>query len=285
MLKRDILSWWFRPPFLRSWGTKSSTLFAGPWLGEFGWELLNWQAFLRWLAPSYDKVIVSCRAGTEALYADFAHEFRHHAVKGTSETNTMLKVDTPDELARALSEIPPGADHLPHVGWQPDARKVFVPYGTPDPARSTDVLFHPRGRGFGTDRNWDTDKWSALLAGLAEAGVSVGCIGLSHATLDIPGDWPDYRDIPLRESMDVIASAKLVVGPSSGPMHLASLCRTPHLVWTDTKGYARGRTNRTKYERWWNPFDTPAYVVDHEGFDPRPETILEATLAAVKRSP
>lgn len=284
MLRRDILSWWLRPPFLRAWGRKSSVLFAGPWLGEFGWELLNWQAFLRWLAPAYRTIIVSCRPGTEALYADFADEFRHHAVKGTSETNTMLKVDTPEELQRALAEVPSGADHLPRVGWQPDSRKVFIPYGERDEKLATDVLFHPRGRGFGTDRNWDADKWSTLLKALQADGVSVACIGLKNATLDIPGDWPDYRDVPLEESMNVIASAKLVIGPSSGPMHLASLCRTPHLVWTDAKRYARGRTNRMKYERWWNPFDTPAYVLDDEGFDPQPQTVLAAARAALRRS-
>jgi hypothetical protein len=66
-------------------------------------------------------------------------------------------------------------------------------------------------------------------------------------------------------------------------MHLASLCRTPHVVWTDAKKWARGRTNRQKYETWWNPFGTPVHVIDEEGFDPAPETILDATLAALQR--
>jgi len=283
VLKRDMLSWWFRPPFLRAWGRKSSTLFAGPWLGEFGWELLNWQPFLRWLAPAYDNVIVSCRPGTEALYDDFAHGFSPHNVRGVSETNTMLSVDTPDALARALSAVPSGADHLQRVGWQPDARKVFIPYGDHDPGLATDVLFHPRGRGFGAGRNWDAEKWAVLLDALCGQGLRVGCIGLSNATLPLRGDWIDYRDRPLAETMNIIASTRLVIGPSSGPMHLASLCRTPHVVWTDARGYARGRTNRTKYERWWNPFDTPAYVLDDEGFDPSVATVLDATTAALRR--
>jgi hypothetical protein len=56
-------------------------------------------------------------------------------------------------------------------------------------------------------------------------------------------------------------------GHSSGPLHLASLCGTPHLVWTNRKTYGMGKTSREKYESWWNPLRTPVTVLD-SGFDP-----------------
>ncbi len=281
MLRRDYISWWLRPGFLRSYGRKSNTLFAGPWVGEFGWELLNWQGFLRWLAPEYEEVIVSCRPGTEALYADFASRFEHHRVSGTAECNIAHDIQNPDELERIKALVPEDADHLETVGWQPDSRKRFIPFGEAKSELRCDVLFHARGRGFGLDRNWSEEKWAALVSGLNADGLTVACTGLTKATLNIEGEFVDHRDVPLDQTMDIMSSARLVVGPSSGPMHLASLCETPHVVWTDRKKYARGRTNRTKYERWWNPFDTNAFVIDHEGFDPEVSTVHGAILSAL----
>jgi hypothetical protein len=279
MIQRDYLSWWLRPSFLQPWGKKQPILFAGPWLGEFGWELMNWQAFLRWLAPQYEKVIICCRPGMEALYSDFAHECLTHTVSCTSECNKALQINNPQELARVKALIPAHADYLPTVGWQPSSRKQFCPFGEKMPGLQYDIVFHPRGRGFGTDRNWEVEKWDALLEILKGKGLSIACIGMRNATLPVQGGYTDYRDAPLTQTMNILASSSLLIGPSSGPMHLGSLCGIPHLVWTDTKKYARGRTNRTKYEHWWNPLQTPAFVHDQEGFDPSVQAIADSILS------
>ena len=47
-------------------------LIAGPWCGEFGWELMSWQGRIRELSRSYDETIVCSDDGHQALYADFA---------------------------------------------------------------------------------------------------------------------------------------------------------------------------------------------------------------------
>lgn len=273
MIYRDYISWWLRPAFLQPWGQKRSTLFAGPFAGEFGWELLNWQPFLRWLAPQYQSVIVCIRKGNEALYQDFTHRFEYHALRGTSECNSIRDVQNPEELERIKALVPADADWLLPVGWQPESRKVFKVFGTRRPEMECDVVFHPRGRGFGSGRNWPENKWEDLVSRLSADGLRVACIGLRSATLQVAGSYVDRRDTPLHETMDLMASTRLVVGPSSGPMHMASLCRTPHLVWTDTQKYARGHTSRFKYEKHWNPFGTPALVLDQDGFDPSVDTV------------
>jgi hypothetical protein len=275
MIRRDILSWWLRPSFLQPFGKPADTLFAGPWVGEFGWELMHWQGFLRKLAPRYSKVVVSCRPGQEALYADFAHEFLLHDIRGTADCNRLLRVDNPQELRRVLALVPPGADLLRPLGAQPHQRQVFRRFGEKRLESSTDILIHPRGRGHGADRNWSRENWERLLSILSPLGLRIGCIGLRSATQDLSGNFTEFRDRPLAETFDLMASTKLVVGPSSGPMHLASLCGTPHLVWTDRARYARGLTNRIKYERTWNPLGTTAVVLDEWGFQPAPNLVAE----------
>jgi len=272
MFKRDILSWWWRPaflrPYLKPFRKSRETLFAGPWVGEFGWELLCWQGFVRKLSRQYRRTVICCPQGREALYADFAAQIIPHHIRGTSECNEVRDVKNPEEMARVLALIPREADYLRPLGYQPLDRQEIIRFGQRRPELGVDVLFHPRGRGFGTDRNWSEAKWLSLLERMRAAGLRVGCIGVKAATLPIPGDFEDWRDKPLAETLDIIASARVVVGPSSGPMHLASLCGTPHVVWADKARYARGHTSRAKYETLWNPLHTQVTMLDDEGFDP-----------------
>ncbi len=268
MIFRDYISWWFRPTFLQPWGKKSDILFAGPWLGEFGWELMNWQAFLRKLSVQYKKVIISCRPSSQAQYSDFCNDFVFHSIKGTPECNWAHDIQKDESWRQIISQIPKEADHLPTVGWLPMKFKTFKRFGTNKENLSTPLLFHPRGRNFGTDRNWGSKKWNQLIADLNHMGIRPGCIGLSSATCKVEGDFFDYRDQPLDKVFDILASTQILLGPSSGPMHLASLCGTPHLVWTDRKRYAHGFINRSKYESKWNPFNTQTIVLDEWGFDP-----------------
>ena len=69
--------------------------------------------------------------------------------------------------------------------------------------------------------------------------------------------------------------SKLIVGPSSGPMHMASLCGLKHLVWST-------EYNRVRYERDWNPFKTEVIFHSDGGWNPNPETIKEIITKTVK---
>ena len=53
----------------------SGTLLAGPWVGEFGYELCQWQGFVRKLSREYDDTIVVSRPGHEVLYSDFCSKY------------------------------------------------------------------------------------------------------------------------------------------------------------------------------------------------------------------
>ena len=63
-------------------------------------------------------------------------------------------------------------------------------------------------------------------------------------------------------------NSKIIVGPSSGPMHLATLSGLKHLVWTTD-------FNISRYTKDWNPFNTDVTLYTEEGWNPSPIKIKE----------
>jgi hypothetical protein len=64
---------------LAQMAVRGNPIFAGPWLGEVGFELLYWVPFLRWcaerLAINADRFIVMSRGGTASWYMPFAGRY------------------------------------------------------------------------------------------------------------------------------------------------------------------------------------------------------------------
>jgi hypothetical protein len=256
-------------------------------VGEFGWELMNWQGYVRSLRGNYDRIIVSCREGSRPLYEDFAHEFLFHRLQGTANCHVLLGIRNRHELERVLGAIPAEADHLQPLKYIPSGSQEFIRFGKTREEMKMDLLIHARGRtAMAAERNWNPGKWGEFVEGAVRAGLTVGSVGLKDDTLDVDVT-ADFRGRTLSETMDAIASSRLVVGPSSGPMHLSALCGTPHLVWTDGQTYSMGKSSRQKYESWWNPLGTSVMVLDEEGFDPPVERVLQEAdrmLAAARRA-
>jgi hypothetical protein len=148
-------------------------------------------------------------------------------------------------------------------------------YGKRDKVWTSDLVIHARAdtrEVIGENRSWPVERWQQLIKRLRDEGVvrTVIAIGSSEAAHKVPGTR-DMRGVDSRLLADILASTRLCIGPSSGPMHLASLCGTPHLVWTDIRqwnlGWRKG-TNRERYESVWNPFKTPVTVLDSCGWQP-----------------
>ena len=92
------------------------------------------------------------------------------------------------------------------------------------------------------------------------------------------------RRARLGQQMDLLASARLCVGPSSGPMHLASLCGCTHLVWC---GGPKGEWKRTRahYLKSWNPHGTAVRAYAHGSWQPKLEKVRDWTAAFLKELP
>jgi len=103
------------------------------------------------------------------------------------------------------------------------------------------------------------------LIGRLSDDYNMACIGTPNDSLWIPGTY-DFRGVGLQRVMDLMANAKLVVGSSSGPMHLSSLVGTVHMVLTD-------KINLRRYQYDWNPFNTPVKIIDEYGWKPPPQEV------------
>jgi hypothetical protein len=144
----------------------------------------------------------------------------------------------------------------------------YVRYGSPV-IKDVSVLFHARGIEKASFKNWGRDKWEQLAKEFPGA-ISIG----TKDDLHVAGTR-DCRGIELGKLMDLIASAALVIGQSSGVMHLASLCGTPQLAWGDHKAYF-GESLEKRYKQTWNPFGTRVTWNRCSNWNPDPQQILDA---------
>ncbi len=247
-------------------------LWAGPWCGEFGFEIATWQGHVRHRASVYDLVCVGCRPESQALYADFADRFWDVPNKTWDDMNTNChkRVDGKEsEIARAFERqarqckgdimTPASMSGKPGGSW----RK----FGKPTKGMEYDLLLHARymrkgSKGGDMRRSAPQEWWDDLGSTLLKDGYNVASIGLSTQALHVAGTH-DILDTPLGTLMDVMASSKCIIGASSGPIHLAAMCMLPAVVWTHMKhkGYG-GLTNTQRLKRNWNPFKTAVRLID-----------------------
>lgn len=277
----------------------SNVLIADVCTAEFGWEIMCWQGLVRRRAQEgFDTVVVASTDGHLPLYADLNPHFVPHRIEGLRDCWEMKKISNRreaervhiqlDSLQREYETLGCRVERIRPSGFVSTSEQVFIPFGSREAALAAgpvaDVVVHARTkRGKNpliNALNWRQRDWDRYVASLRALGLTVASIGSPDASL-LPEGTLDHRGHPLDTVMNLLAAARLVVGPSSGPIHLASLCRAPHLVWVPplhgSRTLAWG-TTRQRYESIWNPFGTPHRVIELDGDrTPPPEKILAQT--------
>ena len=265
----------------------SKTLIAGPWVGEFGWELFAWQAYVRSLSHEYDKTVVICRQSSTALYQDFATQFidvgelngladsyymydvdMSVLLKEKMQTHTeLIKDGTTLLIPRRLGNPPFTPCTLPLQLGTHRVTPEYITFGHTAP-REYDYIFHIRNRQLRKEDNWSLESWKKLLLLLIEDGSTVACIGTPEESSWIEGAT-DLRGHTLDNIFSIFHNARCIFGPSSGPMHLASLCGTSHVVWSKEE-------NRDRYDVNWNPHQTPVLFLSKYSWHPTAEYIFDS---------
>lgn len=214
-----------------------------PWYGELGWEIMSWIPFCRKKALNYDRVIASSFGGMAPLYADFATEFRPH-----------------DKTDRGLD--------YPKMYR---VEGIFHQYGRAEDAVSAqEVLIHARGVRRKSSINYH--QWPELAKGITGLALTTAFIGTKDDQHVL--GYYDYRGIDLQKLMNRIARAKLVIGASSGIMHLAAACGIDLIIWGDSRTYF-SQTLERRYKETWNPFDVRVGWLTADDWQPEPIKVIK----------
>jgi len=260
-------------------------LIAGPWAGEFGWELFAWQGYVRALSRNFVKTTVISRPTSQYLYADFAHDFIPLTpTGGPADAFFMHGFDVNTSLRKIVQDhkLPMGPNttlfaprrlgNPPYTHYTSPVevgKFLLVPeyhmYGEKRNISSYDYLFHIRERELREEDNWQIENWTELKNLLGD-DKKIGCIGTTSQSGIIEGT-DDLRDISLEKTCNFIKGVRAVFGPSSGPMHLASLCGVPHVVWSVK--------DNIRYTENWNPFSSPILYLNEQGWAAPPQYIYD----------
>lgn len=256
---------------------RAPKLFIGPWIGEFGVELLRWQSIARTLAKSREwaEIIVATHPDRFFLYEDFASKFvpyvphTIHTVgfgckghRGETIHERYIDEKQGDVWLNPQIEADTEKHYYPISGCRSTYRNFAA--GTTAPKKRFDVLLHARATGKASQqfKNWSNLHFNAVVEALPNTWriASTGSVTGAHK---IKGT-DDLRGIPLKELAAYCQTAKLVVGPSSGTIHYAMHCGAPVVTWI-------GQDDRYNYFPVWNPWDTPVCCLP--GWQPEPDVV------------
>ena len=152
-------------------------------------------------------------------------------------------------MASSVPEYQLNLGYLPQLGLEPAYRqpRLALPPSPEDPADPF-VVVHPHKRS-GTALTWPLENYVALVRGFLSQGLAVRVIGdeADRPVLEqgfAPVQGADLHiGLPLPELTALIAGARVFIGNSSGPLHLAGLTGTPHVGF-----YPQNRVSAP--ERW-----------------------------------
>lgn len=220
-----------------------SALVAGPYMGEFGYEL-QFRGFVAALARCYEKVIVISYPGTEALYPNV--EFVPHDLKleaagygygrfTLEDHRRMARRLLPQIEECAYDQLIPVMTKIAVAGiplWKASYPRLETSCSAPP----TDVLFHFRAlQKIGPDDrpNFAGPPAHALCRACTALGLRCAVIGHPDYS-ECPPDCLDLRTRDLHQTIAAICQARLVVGQQSGPTHLANHCGRGAVIWADS---------------------------------------------------
>ena len=253
-------------------------IICGPWVGEFGWELFSWQAYCRAVARRYDTVVVISRPGNRYLYSDFCDHYipysppqgiadsHLHSAVNSFDMQEFLKATMPIETLQENSWSwmqPSKIGNPPYDHWRApvtvagfgDVVPEYRLYRGTVPDINCQVVFHARNRQIRKNDNWSAARWTDLQKQINDLGISTASVGTKLESSHVPGTI-DFREKPLEEVCGLLRRASVIVGPSSGPMHLAALSGCPQVVWTGNP-----KQNYSRYKYTWNPFCTDVEII------------------------
>ena len=242
-------------------------LFAGPFVGEFGMELFSWQGYVRALSKQFDKTIVASRPSNEFIYKDFCDEFIPFdpGSNNADGYNCFSPITIPNIHDKYNpTKVFTATTQQEHSKITSGLEQNFVSYQTDKSDKfNIDICVCARnfkeGAATKIQRNWDIGECEKTVVMLKENGYSVGSVGLKCSASYINGT-ENFMDISLKDMSTLLSSCKVIIGPSSGIMHFASLCKCAQIVWGELNLEKRYRVD-------WNPFSSSVIYIPKEEYN------------------
>ena len=275
----------FALPCLRQKFRPRRNLLAGPYAGEFGYELMQWQGFVRARRKHYQEVHVLTYPGRDYLYEGCRVHYHDVDLKkagywyGDITPTQMRQMADAKAAEIGLKDYDIFDTSLLctryHRGlfWKQEFRLLEEP---PLVQKPYDLVFHFRSvQKVGPDplKNYPPELADELARQCMDRGLSVACVGHPQYSY-CPKGCVDHRHADLRQTVAAISSARLGVGEASGGMHIVNACGRPTLIWGDGQW-------RIDPALRWNPFRVPIYVVTNSEWQPTPEKVCEAIARAL----
>lgn len=269
----------------RQHGWPAKDLIAGPYAGEFGYELMQWQGYVRARHHYYREVHVITYPGRGYLYEGCV--VHHHDIplhKAGYQYGALGPGAEQGMAAEKAREIGL-ADYdvfSPALLCTKYHRRLFKQdfrlFQEPAPDLHVhEVAFHFRAVEKAGDhaKNYPREFADKLVEMCRARGWSPVCIGHPDYSMCVQG-CQDRRHVELRETVAAICGARIVAGANSGPMHLANLCGKPTLIWAFAQ-------RSIDYSLRWNPFRVPIFVAANDSHAPEPKRVAEALAGAMEQ--
>lgn len=254
----------------------AENLIAGPFAGEFGWELMQWQSYVRWVRANYRETHVITYPGRDYLYEGCAvhcHDIQlpkagyGYGLLSPGDSRGMALAKAQEIGLTNFDVFYPAlicTQYHKRFFWKQDFR-LFEE----KPLGQWDIAFHFRRiEKVGPDdkKNYATQSADTVADLCSRMGLSMICIGHPEYSYCAKG-CADYRRVNLQETVAAMSSVRAVAGENSGPMHLANLCGRPTIVWARNQAFI-------DVNFAWNPFRVPIYVAANT-HQPDPQRVAE----------
>ena len=248
-------------------------LVAGPWVGEFGWELFLWNGYIRSMSLKFDETICIGRSSSFYIYKDFCDKYINFDARyfgsdmwkldnlnfDKNFLNNFIKMSKNDFILtpkKYFKGHPADISFLSPLNINGiSTTPKYIKYGKNSSHKKKKLVFHARARAdVRKGDNWDLKKWTFISKKYGK-NFEIYSIGTKGASFFVPGT-KDFRDRNLESVCNLLSESLAIIGPSSGPMHLASLCSTSQIVWSGNL------KNKVRYEKNWNPFFSKVFYID-----------------------
>jgi hypothetical protein len=254
-------------------------LVAGPYVGEFGHELMDWQPWVRAQVPRYREVHVITYPGRDCLYPGCRvhyHEVKlEHAGYKHGRFSPERLTLMAHEKARALGlknyDVMTALNICTRYHQRFLLPAKYELLGVSSAAEAMyDLAFHFRMvKKTGPDqiKNYTPNLCDEVTSLCRRQGWKFFCIGHPRYAY-CPAGVEDRRSENLSDSIAALRVARLLVGEQSGPLHLAQLTGTAILTWSP-----HGRWAIDNFSAKWNVFNVPIYMVTDQARHPSPDEV------------